>query len=881
MIFIRWIRDILSDATFWLVLVFVVASGSAVYVLSRELGLPAEDHQHDIVFTNLLIALGIAFAAAIGLTVLLARQRRRALEKVEDLVSRERSRNVSLQQVIARAEAGEAQVGAIIDTMLDGLVTISPDGIIDTANRAAVSMFGARSSEEVTGRSICDFLPETEGRDTPFSCCEQPVSGSPLKGYGERQEMVLRRVDGRETPVEVAISELEAEGLHVFTAIFHDLTEQKAAAEKLRRAETRLVDAIESLPDGFVLYDADDRLVLCNSKYREFYASSAEFIKEGERFEDIIRNGAARGQYVPDIQNVDEWVEMRLALHRNPGEAMEQHLDDGRWLRVIESRTSEGGLVGFRVDITELKHREEDLRQEKERAEVANEAKAKFLAMMSHEIRTPLNGVLGILSLLSDTGLTQEQKMYVRTARDSGRALLELINDILDFTKLEARRMELDVSRFRLHKVLYGIVDLFAPIAREKKLALKLEYPRSVPTAVSADAGRIRQVVLNLVSNALKFTEMGSVIVSVSIEREDPVKPTFLISVTDSGIGIPKDKHETLFGEFTTVDTRYARKQGGTGLGLAICKQLAELMGGTVRVESMPGAGSTFLFSVPLTLAKMEDTPSGTEERQVGILPPGLRILLAEDNATNQIVVSHALEKAGCDVDIANNGKEAVRYSEMRNYDCILMDISMPEMDGLEATRHIREAERNQRVPIIALTAYSLQGDRETFLKAGMDDFLSKPVEKDDLIAMILHHVSEGETVQGGSKPEEPAVNGADLNAAREILASMPEEIQGKLLFQFESDILKRCEAVRDAHNQNDLETLERATHAMKSVAGTFGAKDLAEVSARVNQLARDEKHGQAMGCIDELLETSNRTLAEVGALAASMGLKLETPNLQ
>ncbi|TWI84632.1 PAS domain S-box-containing protein [Roseibium hamelinense] len=958
---------------------------------------------------NLLALLAVAFAAAAGLSLVLSRQRRHAIERVADLARQEQQKNASLKQATARAEAGEAQVAAIIETMLDGLVTIDPSGEIKTANRAALAMFAAGRSEEVIGKPICDFLPETKGLDAPFNCCGQSAEGSALKATGERQEMTARQLNGREYPVEVAISELQTNGLHVHTAILRDLTEEKAAAEKLRQAETRLLDAIESLPDGFVLYDKDDRLVMCNSKYREFYSRSADLIQTGQKFEDIIRRGATRGQYAPSNQVIEDWIEMRMEHHRNPGEPMEQLLDDGRWLRVIESRTSEGGLVGFRVDITELKEREEDLKQSqdllrnvvdasfdgvivmdghgvvvdyspsaaevfgwqpdeiigkhmssyviperyrgmhdnglkkfletgegpvigkrieieglhkegheiivelairhtegqtgplflgyvrditerkaaddalreaKERAEIANEAKARFLAMMSHEIRTPLNGVLGILSLLRDTNLEPEQKLYVRTARESGRALLELINDILDYTKLEAGRMELDETPCRLHKVLYGIVDLFTPIAREKNLELTLDYPRSVPTNVIADAGRLRQIVLNLVSNALKFTDMGSVQVQVRVESTNKEIATFVISVVDTGIGIPQDKHDMLFGDFVTVDSNYTRKAGGSGLGLAICRQLAGLMKGEITFDSTPGAGSTFRFIVPIRLATAEEMPPATGSAGREDLPLGVRVLLAEDNATNQIVVGHALENVGCDVDIANHGREAVKFAETRDYDCILMDISMPEMDGIEATARIRSNPRNQNTPIIALTAYSLRGDREKFLKSGMDDFLSKPVEKDDLIAMITRHVAPQEGVVATLPPNEAGDPSTSLEAAEEILANMPEEIQEKLLTQFYSDIKTRSDDAAGALDNGNLVALERATHAIKSVAGTFGATELAEIAARVNQLSRDDKHRQAMDSVSELLTASNTTLAQVSTLAAKMGIKLGSTDL-
>lgn len=949
---------------------------------------------------NLIFMLIVAFVAALALTFVLSLQRQRAMRRLAGLAEAEREKNDALLEATRRAEAGEAQVSTILDTMLDGVLTLSPKGIVLSANKTALSMFGSKNSEDVVGRLICDFLPETVNEDLPFECCAG--SAAAIETTGKRLETTGRRLDGKNYPVEMSLSEVIIEGSSSYTVILRDLSEQKAAAAKVEQAETRLVDAIESLPDGFVLYDADDRLVLCNSKYREFYGSSADLIQPGVKFEEIIRQGAMRGQYQVADGVLEDWVAMRMEHHRNPGAPMEQHLDDGRWLRVIETRTSEGGLVGFRVDITELKNREAELRRNedllrnvvdasfdgvivmngdgvvldfspaaedvfgwkageivgekmsdyiipdkyrqahddglarflktgegpvlgkrieiegqhrdgheiivelairhtkgaegplflgyvrditerkaadaalrdaKEKAEAANEAKAKFLAMMSHEIRTPMNGVLGILSLLRDTDLNPDQADYVKTARESGRSLLELINDILDFSKLEAGRMDLDPVAFRLRSVVKSVVDLFMPIAKDKGLDLSLSYPANLPQIVVGDAGRLRQVILNLVSNAVKFTEVGFVEIAVDIETEDPVRPTFRFSVKDSGIGIPEDKHDALFGDFVTIDSSYTKKQGGTGLGLAICKQIAHLMGGEVRLESREDAGSTFEFLVPITLADEQAVVVEDEHVETSTeLPDNLAVLLAEDNATNQIVVSHALESAGCKIDIANNGKEAVRAASKRDYDCILMDISMPEMDGIEATRRIRGGHRNTSTPIIALTAYSLRGDKERFLASGMTDFLAKPVEKDDLLACIARNVEAGVS--------EPDVDGASvqsetLSAAREILDTMPEELKEKLLQQFVDDTLKRCQAAFDAVEAQDPEKLERATHALKSVAGTFGAEELATLASTVNTLVRDGKNIAAMGKMDELSMVCEHTLTEVKALAVELGVEI------
>ena len=949
---------------------------------------------------NLVFLLIVAFGAALSLTYVLSKQRKRAVQRVADLADAEREKNAALQSAIHRAEVGEAQVGAILDTMRDGLLTISADGEIRNVNKSALAMFGAQTPGQLKGKLITEILPDIADTNLPFACCSGKQAAAVSKDG--RFETLGKRIGGDTYPVEMSLSETPTEETDNYTAIFRDLSNQKLAEQKLRQAETRLIDAIESLPDGFVLYDKDDRMVICNKKYREFYASSADLIEPGRTFESIIREGANRGQYQVPKEDLENWIAARMDHHVNPGTPMEQHLDDGRWLRVIESRTSEGGLVGFRVDITELKHREEDLRRSedllrnvvdasfdgvivmdgngtvldfspaaedvfgwtsqevvgqkmssmiipekyrdahdtglkkfmetgegpvlgkrfeieglhkdgheiivelairhtqgsdgplflgyvrdvterkaadaalreaKEKAEAANEAKAKFLAMMSHEIRTPMNGVLGILSLLRDTDLDPAQSAYVKTARESGRSLLELINDILDFSKLEAGRMELERTPFRLKSVVRSVVDLFQPTAQEKGLNLSLHYPESIPVNVVGDAGRLRQVILNLVSNAIKFTELGSVEISVKVKQDHPYKPTFRFSVKDTGVGIPENRQNEMFGDFVTVDSSYTKKHGGTGLGLAICRQIAALMQGEVTLESLPGAGSTFHFTVPIQLSEKQ-IPEKLAPQDMGeaTLPEGLVVLLAEDNATNQIVVSHALTQAGCDIDIANNGREAVTAAQNRDYHCILMDISMPEMDGIEATQKIQKGDRNSKTPIIALTAYSLRGDRERFIEAGMTDFLAKPVEKEEVLACIAKNIQSTDQISRSTAENHSSKT---LQAAQDILKTMPTDLQSKLLHQFVEDTLKRQSAARDAVENNDLEMLERVTHALKSVAGTFGAGELTTIASEINLLAQNNNAVAAMAKVDELQETCERTLTEVKALADKIGIDI------
>jgi len=401
--------------------------------------------------------------------------------------------------------------------------------------------------------------------------------------------------------------------------------------------------------------------------------------------------------------------------------------------------------VNERTD--ELRELLADYKKMKDKAENATEAKSEFLANMSHEIRTPMNGIIAMNELLLETELTDEQKEYCDLAEQSAKTLLRIINDILDFSKIEARMMDFEEIPIELPKLIENATKMIAASAREKPIEIRYELAEDIPDGLLGDPTRIRQVLLNYGNNAVKFTEKGSICILAELLNENENELVIKFSVTDTGKGIAKEKIKVLFRPFSQADNSTTRKFGGTGLGLLICKQLAELMGGEVGVESEPGNGSMFWFTVKLKKKaglSMEQDTMPEIQFQDADFSQDLKILVAEDNSINQVVTRRILEEEGCTLHIVENGIDAVEAATNNAYDLVMMDLHMPEMDGFQATGKIREYEKKtgNRIPIIALTASSLSDEKVKCLQAGMDDFLIKPIQKEKLKKVLSQWVN-------------------------------------------------------------------------------------------------------------------------------------------
>jgi PAS domain S-box-containing protein len=698
----------------------------------------------------------------------------------------------------------------------------------------------------------------------------------------------FERIRPNGTPIEVRGAPMPGGGI---VSTYIDLSSRRNAEAQALRASALLRGSIDALDDAFALYDPEDRLVLCNQRYRDLYALCADMMVPGATFESIIRAGAERGQYPAALGRVDAWVAERMALHRQPGSHLQQRLADGRVLRIIERRMPDGHTVGFRVDITELV-------RATEAAEEASRAKTQFLANVSHEIRTPMSAILGMLTLLQRTPLAPAQNEYATKAQGAARSLLELLNEILDFSKTEQGKTALDAQPFRIDTLLGEVQAVAAGLVERKGLVVEVEVDPALPGGVVGDAMRLKQVLVNLVGNAVKFTESGSVNLRVRLCERVATAVTLEFAVSDTGIGIAQGDLQRIFDAFTQAEASTTRRFGGTGLGLAISRQLVRLMGGELGVDSVLGQGSRFHFRVALAVAQGEGSAPAAPAAIAAVAPAPsllashtlqpkrldrLRILIVEDNADIQLIASELLSHEGARVQLAKHGQDALDrlVAPGASVDAVLMDLQMPVMDGLTAARHIRGRLGLTALPIIAVSANAMASDRQACLAAGMNDHVGKPFDLNDLVRVLLRHTGRRERAAADA-PREPellseALCDAAARADVDIRAALARLGSGtsvylRLLSGFRAELEALPQRLRVLLAQRDTAGAARALHSLKGLAATLGAMRLSAVAAQgETQLASPQAVNVAQDAVERACEAIAAARPGIEALALAL----------
>ncbi|MBN1344196.1 MAG: response regulator [Phycisphaerae bacterium] len=795
----------------------------------------------------------------------------------------------------------------ISDHALDAIIMMDHEGLISYWNPAAERIFGW-STEEALGKGLHHFLaPERYHRahEAAFPAFQQTGQGPAV---GTVSTLSALRKDGTEFPIELSLGSVRLGRKWSAIGVVRDIAKRQAEEAAVRESEERLQTIMQSIQTGILVIDAEThQIVDANPAATEMLHSSREQVI-GRACHDLITTAGGGKCPITDMGGTLDRTERELLR------------GDGTSLPILKTAVlatlrGRGCLIESLVDISDRKRAEEKLKENNammvnalegekrasmqleatmerleeaiEQAQAATQAKSEFLANMSHEIRTPMTAILGFAESLLDPSLAEaDRREAVQTIRRNGEYLLEIINDILDISKIEAGKLEVERVAFPLVELIEEVRLLMQVRADGKGLPLEIEYAGAVPETIRSDPTRLKQILINLIGNAIKFTEQGKVRVVVRFVREEATctnsgrpGPFVQFDVIDTGIGMTHEQMSRLFKSFTQGDASTTRRYGGTGLGLMISKRLATMLGGELTVRSARGSGSRFSVTVgvdPLDSASLIDAsaqatrtvPAPSPQPTVERCRLDCRILLAEDGPDNQRLISFVLKKMGAEVTVAENGK--IAYEEALTardagspYDVILMDMQMPVLDGYTATRQLREA--GYSGPIIALTAHAMANDRAHCLDAGCDDYAAKPIDRLKLQEAIAAQLSD--------ERQAPRTRHRSSNALIDGLEGDPEIEE--LISTFVNNLRERVDALKRHLADGDLAALASLAHQIKGTSGNYGFPELGDQAKRVEQAAKTGMDLESLAnVVGHLIDMCGRVCATSGRASTS-----ETPS--
>ncbi|MCX8083755.1 MAG: ATP-binding protein [Calditerrivibrio sp.] len=737
----------------------------------------------------------------------------------------------------------ESYIESILSTIHNGLYVMDEQGNMVFMNKAVTEILGYERGDLI-GKSAHEMF-HLHSLDK-YNCPIYRVIKEQREYHGTE---IFKAKSGRHIYVRVASKPLIYKGESSAVVTFIDITPLKEKEDELNRSNFVLQAILENAPYGALLIDEADYVLEINNKLLDFFSLDIGYLSN---------SGKSLLNYVAGSMK-DSASFNRFINSQNEYKTMVETVD-GRFFEIEKipvSGFSLNGILWTFSDISELVNSLKEMEELKKKAELANQAKSIFLSSMSHEIRTPINGIIGSLDLIPKENLPFEVKKYLEVIKSSSDHLLSLINDILDLAKIESGQLTLENIPFEPTRVLKRVISIAYPLALRKRIELKHECSVH-DLLVLGDPHRLSQVLLNIVNNAIKFTEKGEVMVMLHKleEFDNEVKLEFVVK--DTGIGIPEDKMEILFKPFTQVDASHTRKYGGTGLGLAISYNIVKAMNGSITVKSRVNEGTEFRIKIPFVktqqIQSTEEDFLEMEQDNFDQISRSLNLLVVEDNRVNLMVVLNLLKKIGVPaIDTANNGLEAIEALKRKNYDIVFMDVSMPEMDGLTATKKIRSMPDiiDNNVYIVAMTANAFQEDKEACFNAGMNDYVAKPISIDILKKTIMRYIYKNQDLIKEQATGKEMYNGLDLNHLQEI--SSDADFICKLLNIYKEDFERTYNDLKSACNSTDYDKILKLAHKIKGASYNVGATRLGDIAKEIEQKAKIGDIAEIVHCMDRL----------------------------